>query len=128
MTRPIRTPRAMLDQARRNTAEALTEEQWQQQVVQLAGFYRWRHLHVRRTIGRGKRWTTSTNVVGWPDLLLWHEQQQRVVAAELKSERGPVRPEQLEVLASLEAAGIETYVWRPSDLDEVQRALSGKGR
>jgi hypothetical protein len=103
----------------------VTEEDFQAQVVAAAHLFGWHHLHVRRTIGRGKKWVTATNVKGWPDLFLWHEKWERAVAAELKSERGVASPEQLECLASLAAAGIETYVWRPSDWDALEAVLRG---
>jgi hypothetical protein len=106
----------------------VTEASFQQQVIELAGWLRWHHLHVRRSIGKGRRWTTATNVVGWPDLLLWHEHQHRVIAAELKSETGHATPEQLAVLASLANAGIETFLWRPSDWDAIARTLSPQRR
>lgn len=104
----------------------MSEAEWQQQVVELAGLLNWRHLHVRRTIGKGHRWTTATNLKGFPDLLLWHEVQQRIIGAELKTAVGRVTAEQVEVLRSLEAAGVETYVWRPKDLTLVQEILSGR--
>lgn len=44
----------------------MTEADWQGQVIDLAHAYQWRHLHVRRTIGKGKKWVTATNVAGWP--------------------------------------------------------------
>lgn len=105
---------------------AITEADWQQQVIDLAHLYNWRHLHVRRSIGKGRSWQTTTNVIGWPDLVLWHESQRRVIAAELKSDTGKATPEQIEVLRSLEAAGLETHIWRPSDLERVASTLKGK--
>lgn len=105
---------------------ALTEAQWQEQVQQLARVLGWRTMHVRRSIGKGNKWTTATSVKGWPDLTLWSERQQRLVFAELKTESGDVTPEQVEVLASLRAAGQEAYVWRPSDLGRVRDVLSGR--
>jgi hypothetical protein len=104
---------------------AATEAEFQEQVAQLAGIAGWQHLHVRRTIGRGRKWTTSTNLAGWPDLLLW--KPGRVVAAELKSDKGKTTPEQDAVLASLAAAGVETFVWRPSDWDEIAAVLGRRG-
>jgi hypothetical protein len=93
-------------------AESITEAEFQATVVELLAAFGYRHLHVRRTIGQGGRWTTSTNLVGWPDLLAWRPG--RCVAIELKSESGRATPEQLEVLASLAEAGIEGRVVRPS--------------
>lgn len=104
----------------------LLEVDFQATVVEAAGALGWQHLHVRRTIGRGKRWVTATNLVGWPDLLLWHERQGRVVAIELKSEAGRATTEQLEVLRSLEAAGVETHVFRPSQWEELCSVLRAR--
>ncbi len=109
-------------------ADTLDEATFQSQVVELASMTGWSHLHVRRTRGRGGAWTTSTNLPGWPDLLLWHPVGQKVLAVELKSQRGVVRPEQTEVHESLLAAGVDVRVWRPSDWDEIQQTLTAKGR
>ena len=98
----------------------ITETEWQAQLLDLAHALGWRHLHVRRSIGKGNKWQTTTNVIGWPDLLLWSPRQPgRHIAAELKTATGVLKPEQEQVLADLAAAGFETYVWRPADLDEV---------
>ena len=108
------------------SAATITEADWQAQFVQLARILGWRHLHVRRSLGRGKKWVTATNQDGWPDLHLWHETQQRVIYVELKSETGRLRPQQTEVLGSLTRAGQEVYVLRPSDLEVAKRILSGE--
>lgn len=102
----------------------ITEATFQAQVIELAHLLGWRTNHVRRSIGRGNRWTTATSVVGFPDLLCWHEKQHRVLAVELKSATGKPTAEQTAVLASLAAAGIETYLWRPSDWPTIERTLS----
>lgn len=102
-------------------AEPITEAQWQATVVELLGALGYRHLHVRRTIGRGRKWTTATNLAGWPDLLAWRPG--RVVAIELKSESGRPTSAQLEVLESLADAGVEGRVVRPSEWDDLVRWL-----
>jgi hypothetical protein len=102
----------------------VTETEWQQQVIQLAHLLGWKHNYTRRSIGKGHQWVTATSTVGWPDLTMWHEDQHRVIFAELKTEKGKLAPEQGVVLRSLAAAGAEVYVWRPSDLDHVQETLS----
>lgn len=104
----------------------VSEQTFQAQVLELAHLLGWHHLHVRRSIGKGRQWVTATNVVGWPDLLLWHETQHRVIAAELKSTKGVVSDEQTEVLRQLTAAGLECHVWRPADLDLIGRTLTGR--
>lgn len=104
----------------------MSEATFQQQVVELAHMLGWKHLHVRRSIGKGSRWVTATNVTGWVDLTLWHERQQRVLFAELKTDVGKLSKEQVEVIESLSAAGQEVFVWRPKDLEYVAAVLSGK--
>lgn len=98
-----------------------SEAEWQAQVVQLANMGGWRHMHVRRTIGKGNRWTTGTSVAGWPDLTLW--KADRLIFAELKTDKGKVTADQRAILDSLEAAGADVYVWRPSDADHVAQVL-----
>lgn len=100
-----------------------THVEFQQQVIDLAHYLGWKHLHVRRSIGKGKRWTTATNLVGWPDLLLWSASR-GFVAVEVKVGKDKATPEQVDVLASLAAAGARTMVVYPSDLDALAAVLS----
>jgi hypothetical protein len=108
----------------------LTHAEWQQQVVELAGLLGWEHLHVRKSVGRrggGRAWQTTTNIKGWPDLLLWYPGA-GFVAIEIKVKPDKPTPEQLAVLASLAAAGAVAIVAYPDDLDEVQALLThGRG-
>ena len=107
----------------------MTEAELQANVIDAATKAGWHHLHVRRSIGKGKRWTTATNVVGWPDLLLWRDDEgdglPTVIAVELKSSTGEVAHEQWDVIDSLRRAGVRAYVWRPSDWHDatVERVL-----
>lgn len=105
----------------------LRETDWQAQVVDLAHMLGWQHLHVRRSIGKGRQWQTTTNRKGWPDLFCWHPRH-GFVALELKVGRNQPTDEQLEVLAELEAAGARTMVAFPEDLDAVHALLAGGGR
>lgn len=105
---------------------APTEAEFQAQVVELARILGWQVLHVRRSIGKGHRWTTTTSVTGWPDLFMWHPRH-GVLARELKTETGKLTAEQEEVLASLCAAGVDAGVWRPADFEEeIPSTLSGE--
>lgn len=106
-------------------APKVTEAEWQETVVATMHALGWKHLHVRRSIGKGRHWVTATNVVGWPDLFAWHEGQRRTIAVELKAEDGQLSDHQDAVLASLSAAGVDCYVWRPSDYPEAVRVLRG---
>jgi hypothetical protein len=102
----------------------VTETEFQEQVVELARLLGWRSMHVRRSIGKGRRWTTATSCAGWPDLTLWDPRAGGVLFVELKADRGVVSLDQLEVHASLRAAGADVRVWRPADWDEVEATLN----
>ena len=103
-------------------APKILEAEWQQQVIDLAHALGWSHLHVRRTIGKGNKWVTSTNRKGWPDLFMWHPTR-GFAAVELKVGANRATPEQEAVLAELAAAGAKAMVAYPDDLDELARLL-----
>ena len=91
----------------------LTEKQWQQQVVSLArqtGWNRIYHTHDSRRSAHG-----------FPDLVLVRD---RVIFAELKTEKGKLSDAQQAWLDALRAAGAEAYIWRPSDLEQVAQILT----
>jgi VRR-NUC domain len=89
----------------------VSEQEWQTQVVRLARLLGWRHFHP---------FNSRRSPSGFPDLCLVRD---RVVFAELKTERGKPSAEQAHWIEALEAAGAEVYVWRPSDLEQVGRVL-----
>ena len=77
---------------------------------------------------------------GWPDLVLLHVKDRRLIFAELKGESGKVSADQAAVLAALRALGLpcpdrmdgmgpghwprpETHLWRPADFDEIVKVL-----
>lgn len=101
-----------------------SHEEWQQQVVELCHALGYDHLHVRRTIGKGRRWVTATNLIGWPDLLAFGPGG--FVGLELKVGVDKATPEQLAVLAKLAVAGARTMVAYPHHLEEVQALLRPK--
>lgn len=105
------------------TLADITERTWQEQVRELASILGWKVMHVRRSIGKGQRWTTTTSIVGWPDLFLYHPGKGWHCAVELKSQSGKTTPEQDGVLDDLIASGVPAFVWRPSDLDAVRYVL-----
>lgn len=99
---------------------------WQQQVVDLCHVLGYDHLHVRRTIGKGRKWVTSTNLKGWPDILAFGPGTRGFVGIELKVGVDKATPEQIAVLAKLAAAGARTMVAYPHDLEAVQSILAPK--
>jgi hypothetical protein len=59
---------------------------------------------------------------GFPDLVL--ARPPRVIFAELKTAKGKLGPEQENWLAALTACpGVEVYVWRPDQLDDIAQIL-----
>jgi len=70
-------------------------------------------------------WSAQKSPRGFPDWCFC--KPPRLVFAELKSQDGPVRPEQRAWLDALsDVPGVEVYLWRPSDYDEIVRVLTGR--
>lgn len=109
---------------RRGFLPAESEEALQQKVIQIARFCGWWVYHPPRNRPSGKTGRVVPvlgTVAGWPDLTLVREPE--IMFAELKAERGRVRPEQSVVLERLAACGLETHIWRPSDWPEIEARL-----
>jgi len=104
------------------TGLTISEAEWQQQVIDLAHVHGWRVLHVRPAQNSRGDWRTpvAADGKGWPDLTLVRD---RVLFAELKTNRGRLAPEQRRWLDALEAAGAEVAVWRPKDFPTVLDTL-----
>jgi hypothetical protein len=91
----------------------LAEKDFQRQVLDLAKLYRWHAYHPALS-----KWSER----GWPDLAM--VRPPRIVFAELKAECGKVTEHQSRWLALLGACpGVETYLWRPSDLEAIAAVL-----
>ena len=100
--------------ARVSTAEhralvsrGMSEKSLQDSVMDLARALGWRAYHTH---------DSRRSPAGFPDLVLVHPRQGRLLFRELKTMRGRVTPDQEAWLADLIAAGQDAAVWRPSDL------------
>lgn len=104
----------------------LSERVWQEQVVQLAELHGWQWAHWRaaRTEHGWRTPVSGTLGEGFPDLLLIHERDRRLLLVELKSDTGRLSAPQQYVHACLKAAGLDVHVWRPRDWDQVVATLS----
>lgn len=94
-------------------AHSLSERDFQRQVVELArrvGFSVY-HTHDSRR-----------SEPGFPDLLC--ARAGRLLVAELKTEKGRLTGSQRAWLQTLEQAGVETHVWRPSMWPEIVEVLT----
>lgn len=103
---------------------AVTEAAFQAHVIHLAKLRGWRVAHFRAAQNGKGQWRTpvAADGAGFPDLIL--VRGTRIIAAELKSERGSVRPEQREWLNALEQTQVETFIWKPRHWPEIKAALA----
>ncbi len=93
---------------------ALSEREFQRQVMDLARIYRWRVYHPQLS-----KWSER----GWPDLAM--VRPPRLLFAELKTDRGKTTMHQDEWLELLRAIpGIEVHLWRPADFDAIAAVLA----
>lgn len=87
------------------------------QLVDLARLRGWKIYHTH---------DSTHSAAGFPDLVLCRPP--RLVFAELKTDRraSKLTADQVEWLEALTACtkqGVETFVWRPSDFDDVREVL-----
>lgn len=101
---------------------AISEREWQNQVHRLAASLGWKYYHAPDNKPINGR--IQKVVAGFPDLVM--VKGSRLIFAELKKEIGQLSDAQKEWIAALEATGVEVYVWRPSQMREVQQILSAK--
>lgn len=93
-------------------APPLSEKLFMRQVIELAKVYRWRVYHPFLS-----KWSEP----GFPDLTL--VRGDRLIFAELKTDKGPLTEKQVEWQTLLSATPAEVYVWRPMDWDWLQETL-----
>lgn len=99
--------------ARRILDAAVTEAQLQATVLELALHRGWLSYHTH---------DSRRSAAGFPDLVL--VRGDRLVAAELKSERGRPTPEQRQWLAALgQVTTVDAHLWRPSSWPDIEEAL-----
>lgn len=101
-----------LSNARAVIVDQISEKEWQGWVALTARTFGWRAYHTLRSDG---------SEAGFPDLVL--VKPPRLIVAELKRERGKTTAAQDAWLADFIACDVETYLWRPSQQDEVIEIL-----
>lgn len=91
----------------------MSERVFQRRVEELARMGNWSLYHT---------YDSRRSHPGFPDLVL--VRGERLIFAELKTERGRTTPEQLAWLSELaNVTRVETYLWRPSNRDRVTEVL-----
>ena len=91
----------------------ITERQFERQVKELASIYHWKYYHT---------WTSIHSPKGFVDVVM--VRGDRLIFAELKSEKGKLTPYQQEWVDTLRDTGAEVFVWRPSDFNHIVEILS----
>lgn len=90
----------------------VTEKDFLAQVVKLTKMYGWETYHT---------WSSLHSAQGYPDLTL--VKPPLLIFAELKSEKGKISEFQKKWIQWLKDCGVEVYVWRPSQFDEIVERL-----
>jgi hypothetical protein len=93
----------------------MREKSWQDMVLELSAYGRWRHFHP---------YDMRRSDPGWPDLVFARVPE--VIFVELKTDRGRLKPEQIAWLDLLTACGQECHVWRPRDFEMVKARLTDR--
>jgi len=108
--RPTTKPSA----GRLKVLSIMREEDWQAQVVRWARRMGWDTYHT---------WDSRHSAAGFPDLVLLRDE--RMVVAELKSERGKTTESQDLWLGAFQKVELrpEVFVWRPRDELQVVEVL-----
>ena len=92
----------------------MNEAELQRAVIELARLFRWRVAHFRPALTvNGYRTPVEGDGKGFPDLVL--VRAERVVFAELKSDRGKLTDEQDDWLTALSRSVAEVYLWTPAN-------------
>lgn len=108
---------------RERMLRTVSEKAWTSQVIDLARRTGWIAYHSETAVMRSGRWATPMQgLAGFPDVVA--VRAPRVLFVELKTQIGKLSELQEKWLAELRACpGVEAYVWRPGDLDDVYRVL-----
>jgi hypothetical protein len=103
---------------------AITEAKFQSDVEAMMKLFGWLHYHAPDNKPINGR--LQNIVPGFPDLCA--VRGTRLLFAELKTELGTVSPAQERWAGALRTAGIEYYLWRPRDMQDIQNVLASPTR
>lgn len=98
---------------------AMTENEFQDEVIELADTFGWLRYHTR---------DSRRNEPGFYDWVFLHPLGYGLLLVELKTMKGRVSKEQKLWLDAAQANHAECYVWRPCDLDFIEQRFSKVAR
>lgn len=93
----------------------MTEEEFRQQVRTIGKYYGWGHQY--------HTYDSRRSDPGWVDEVFLSLTYERAIFIELKTDTGRPRPSQVQCLNALASVGLETALWRPSDIDTIKAVL-----
>src|SRR5947209_7772967 len=93
----------------------LSERDFMAQVIDLAQLTGWMVYHT---------YDSRRCQPGYPDVAMVHPQRGEYLLAELKTDRGRLRPAQRQWIDALRSASIECQIWKPSDWEAIVKRLS----
>ena len=99
----------------RSLASSITEKAWQATVRRIAEVNGWHEA--------SWTWNSRHSAPGWVDLFLLRSPRAVAIECKTDSPRSKVTLEQEATLSQLKACGIEAYVFRPSQVEELDRVL-----
>ena len=101
-------------------APTISEKQLQDQIIRIAKAAGWLVYHTH---------DSRRSAPGFPDLVLVHPVQRRVLYRELKTQKGALSKDQKTWLNALHDAGADVAVWRPIDYldDTINEQLAPEG-
>jgi len=105
--------------------ESMTEAEFKNIVISIAKRYGWLiHHDLPAQNSRGKWATHIQGDAGFPDLLMVHPVSGKILAVELKAEKGKLSPLQKRWLMAFDVSATFNSVWKPSDMEYILYTLS----
>ena len=104
----------------------MTEKEFMEAVIQLAKIHGYKVMHIRdsRRQVRPGVFVGDSDTAGWPDLICVHPKRKRILAMELKADKGKLTEKQEGWLDALDQAGVPSFVFRPRDMPLIQKLLA----
>ena len=103
----------------------ISEAEFKNVVISIAKRYGWLiHHDLPAQNGRGKWATHIQGDAGFPDLLMVHPISGKILAVELKAEKGKLSPLQKRWLMAFDVSATFNSVWKPSDMEYILYTLS----
>ncbi len=105
--------------------DGINEAGFMATVIEMAQLYGWMVAHFRPSQNKFGEWRTAVQAdgKGFPDLFMVRAKTGHRMAVELKVGAHKATPEQETWLASMNAAGIPAFLWRPTDWEWIERVL-----